>query len=103
MKTHKVTEKPKPGDLQVWWIPQIPMNNPFTVKVKTIEEAKLLLDTLARYDLYQYKNKIKPDYSNAGGLSIWSEDKDIDGTPDWIDWEDEDGYDIDQHFENLKG
>ncbi|GAG34679.1 unnamed protein product, partial [marine sediment metagenome] len=31
---------PKKGDLQVWWIPQVPMKA-FTVPVKTVEEAKL--------------------------------------------------------------
>lgn len=66
------------GQLRVWWIPQIPSKSRFTTKVKTIKEAKLLLEILANYDLYQLKNNIKPDYSNAGGLeefkdSIWEE------------------------------
>jgi hypothetical protein len=43
---------------------------------------------LAIYDLFQLEYKIKPDYSNAQGLEIF-EDK------EWVDWQDEDGNDID--------
>jgi hypothetical protein len=42
---------------------------PFIYPVPTVEAAKLLCDALARYDLFQYENKVKPDYSNAGGAS----------------------------------
>lgn len=74
--------------LQVWWIPQVPMIS-FNVDVDNLKEAILILKTLADYDIFQFKNKIKPDYSNAGGLNIWDED-----CKEWIDWEDEDGDDI---------
>ena len=80
--------KNKPGDLQVWWVPQVPMKQ-FTVPVKDIEEGAKLLDVLAAYDLFQFKNKVKPDYCNAGGLQKWEEDSDGEGTPGWNDWHDE--------------
>lgn len=83
--------KRKKGDLQVWWIPQVP-GEPFTVDVRTVREAKLLTTALADYDLFQFDNKIKPDYCNAGGLRVW------DGK-DWTDWEDAGGNDIDHHEE----
>jgi predicted transcriptional regulator len=83
----------KEGDLRVWWIPQIPMKS-FYVDVKNIEEAKLILKTLANYDLFQFKNKIKPDYSNAGGLQIF--EKNHEGNIDWSDWYSQDGEDIDE-------
>lgn len=83
------------GDLQVWWIPQVPMlmhwrilMKAFEVDVASIEEGAKILDVLARYDLFQYKNRIKPDYVNAGGLRRWCED-DGDGNPGWEDWYDE--------------
>ncbi len=79
---------PKEGDLKVWWIPQVPMKA-FEVPVEDIKQAKLLLDTLAKYDLFQFHNKIKPDYCNTGGLSIYQ-----DG--DWCDWCDEEGRNIDE-------
>ena len=79
--------KGKDGDLAVWWIPQVP-GKPFWVKVKTVSEALLLLRTLADYDVFQFNHHIKPDYSNAGGLSVFN------GT-EWLDWENEAGDSID--------
>lgn len=75
--------------LQVWWIPQVPMK-PFTREVSTLREAKVLLETLADYDIFQFENNIKPDYSNAGGLSVWNE-----SDSNWECWETEDGQSID--------
>jgi len=59
------------GDLRVWWIPQIP-GEPFYAPVPSVNAAKLLLDTLARYDQFQLDQRIKPDYCNVGGLSWWA-------------------------------
>ncbi len=73
--------------LLVWWIPQVPMK-PFHVSVSSFVHAKVLLDTLAQYDIFQYENKIKPDYSNVGGLMMLDEDG-------WSDFYTEDGDQID--------
>lgn len=78
---------PRPGELRVWWIPQVP-GKPFHVAVSSSAEAQKIMDVLASYDLFQFENRIKPDYSSAGGLSVFE-----DG--DWFDWEDENGNDID--------
>ena len=75
------------GDLRVWWIPQVPGKR-FEVPVKLLSEAVLLLRTLADYDSFQFKNRIKPDYCNAGGLIIFEDGE-------WVDWYDADGNDID--------
>ena len=75
-----MTDQPKPGDLRVWWVPQVPMAA-FTVPVPDLPTAHLLLDTLARYDVFQLEHRVKPDYSNAGGLCVFE-----DG--DWVDWHD---------------
>jgi hypothetical protein len=74
--------------LQVWWCPQVPMKA-FIVDVATVEEGAKVMEVLANYDLFQLKNKIKPDYCNAGGLQQWEEDRDGEGTPGWLDWYDE--------------
>jgi len=74
--------------LQVWWIPQVP-GKAFNVNVNSVEEGVLLMDVLASYDYFQYVHRIKPDYSNAGGLNQWSEDCDGDGNPGWESWFDE--------------
>lgn len=74
--------------LRVWHIPQVPMA-PFLVPVESVREAKLVLDTLADYDLFQYENNIKPDYSNVSGLEEW------DGK-EWCEWCDDNGLNIDE-------
>ena len=63
------------------------MNNPFYVSVKNIKEAILVDKTLVRYDMFQFENNIKLDYSNAGGLEIYNNNE-------WQDWEDENGNDF---------
>ena len=74
--------------MQVWWIPQVP-GKPFNIPVENANEASLLLDVLAAYDFFQLENRIKPDFCNMGGLNVWDEDSDGEGTPGWIDWENE--------------
>lgn len=74
--------------LRVWWIPQVP-GAPFLVPVDSLKEAKLILKTLAEYDQFQLDNRIKPDYCNAGGLSVLEDGE-------WNDWYDEEGRDIDE-------
>lgn len=90
---------PEQGDLRVYWIPQIPMKA-FRVPVKSIREAKLILETLADYDAFQFKNRIKPDYCNAGGLQIFDVDPDGTGKSDWCDWYNDEGYGIDEVDDN---
>lgn len=86
MKTE--TDTPKQGDLSVWWIPQVPMKA-FRVPVRNIREAKLLLETLAEYDIFQFENNVKPDYANAGGLNVWE-------GGEWTEWYSENGQSIDE-------
>ena len=79
----------KAGQLRVWHIPQVPMNFSFNVYVNSIKEARLILDTLAIYDLFQLEYRIKPDYSNASGLEVFEDNE-------WCEWHNEDGDDIDE-------
>ena len=76
------------GDLQVWWIPQVP-GKPFTVNVGSPAAAIILLRVLADYDAFQFENRIKPDYCNAGGLRVFEDGE-------WVDWYDSEGRDIDE-------
>lgn len=91
-----MADKPQPqkkmrqvGDLQVWWIPQVPMLA-FEVEVSSVAEGVKILEVLALYDSFQYEHRVKPDYCNVGGLRRWCGDSDSDGTPGWEDWYDED-------------
>lgn len=74
--------------LQVWWIPQVPMKS-FNVPVESVSEGVKILEVLANYDLFQYENDIKGDYSNVGGLQMWDTNIDEEGNAGWIDWYDE--------------
>jgi hypothetical protein len=85
----------KQGELRVWWIPQVPMKA-FYVRVKSVKEAIFLMDVLADYDIFQFENKIKPDYSNVGGLQQYEYD-----SSEWLEYYDDDGRDIDQIKEEM--
>lgn len=81
-----MTEHPP---LKVWWVPQVPMAA-FYVPVASPEEAQKILTTLAYYDLFQFENKVKPDYCNAGGLLVLEDGE-------WVEWyHPETGEDIDE-------
>lgn len=90
-------EKPKNGDLKVWWIPEIPMKA-FEFPVNTLQEAFTLLKALAEYDEFQFENNIRPDYSNAGGLIVFDEFND-----EWCEWYSEDGDDIEYYLNSENG
>lgn len=88
--TPNTIETPTIQQLRVWWVPQMPME-PFHVAVESIPEARKILDTLAAYDLFQWQNRVKPDYANTGGLEVFDDGR-------WFDWESEDGDDIEGFY-----
>ncbi len=65
---------------KIWWISNIP-RNPFWVDVKSVEEAALILNTLAYYDLYLGDliatnasgavDEEGDEWSNEEGQEIW--------------------------------
>lgn len=72
------------SNLKIWWIPN-PPRELFEVEVKDIDEAILILNTLADYDLYLGDDLIS---CNAGGLQEFVEGE-------WIKYESPQGYTID--------
>ena len=76
------------GALRVWWCPQVPGTS-FNWPVADLEQASQLLDALAAYDDFQFANKIKGDYCNAGGIE-WRHPKATGGEWWGIDPDDED-------------
>ena len=86
--------------MRVWWDPQVGHNLVFYVPVKSVEEAKMVMDILAAYDCFQYNKNIKGDYCNCGGLEVYNESEGC-----WEDWsiETEDDYfeDVDEYCETL--
>lgn len=81
--------------LRVWHIPQVPMKA-FHVEVETTEEAVKVLNILADYDLFQYENRVKPDYCNMQGLEEWDEEEKM-----WCDWYSDDGLDIHEYARTI--
>ncbi len=75
--------------MRVWHIPQIPVKA-FHVPVKSPDEAVIMLNALADYDIFQLENNIKPDYFNAQGLEVFEDDE-------WIEWYNDDGEDIHEY------
>lgn len=84
----------KEGQLRVWHIPQVPMKTFYYVDVKDVQEAQKILNVLWNYDIFQFENKIKPDYSNASGLEIYEDGE-------WCEWCNDEGEDISE-ITNLK-
>jgi len=83
--------EPKPGDFMVWYIPQIPMPA-FEVQVDDPLAGLALLDVISRFSMYEFEQGVKPDYSDAAGVSRYETDGE-DGFG-WYDVEfiyDEDG------------
>lgn len=83
--------------LRIWHNCQVGSVNNFYVDVDSVEQAWKILNTLWNYDLFQYKNNVKPDYCNMSGFEYYDEEE-----KDWCEWYDDDGYDIKAHFENLE-
>ena len=71
------------SDFKVWYVPQVPMKA-FEVHVADLTTARILLDTLERFSLFEYEERVKPDYADAGGISERA------GDGEWVDV-DEDG------------
>lgn len=65
------------GDLKIWYIPQVPMK-PYEVDVVRrqgstdeayLENARAILEAIVGLSIFEFDNLIKPDYSDAAGIS----------------------------------
>jgi hypothetical protein len=72
-----------PMKYRVWYIPQVPGKR-FEVLCDVLVEAQKTLDLLQGFSLFEYENKIKPDYADAGGIEVWNE-----ADQEWEEVEDE--------------
>lgn len=86
--------------MRVWWIAQLGSTPTMYITVENEVEAKKILDTLSVYDMFQYKNGVKGDYANAGGVEVLEDGE-------WSDWyiDDENGFydDIDEYLQEVLG
>lgn len=84
----EIINLPKSPKFRVWHMPQLP-GPTFYVYVDTLKEARVVEDTLAFYDLFQFENKIKPDYSNFAGIERFDAEGDP-GDEEGLQWEEVD-------------
>jgi hypothetical protein len=78
---------------------------PFFVNVDSVTEGVKIMDVLADYDIFQFENLVKPDYSNDGGIQMFDESDNTD-SPDgsWVDWcDDETGEDDPRVYLEVRG
>lgn len=71
---------------KVWYIPQIP-GKAFEREVDSLPTAVLLINAIIDFSIFEFENRVKPDYSDAAGISRWEEDGE--GGHDWFDVEEE--------------
>jgi hypothetical protein len=55
---------------RVWYAPQL-TGPSFEIEVEDFLEACRLLDTLYNFSLFEFENKLKPDYADLGGIQEW--------------------------------
>ncbi|RYC70737.1 hypothetical protein [Spirosoma sordidisoli] len=78
--------------LRIWHVPQVPGER-MIVEVPDLASARLVLNTLAQYDLFQLEQNIKPDFANAQGLEVLDP-----ATGEWEDWyDDETGLSFEEY------
>lgn len=82
---------------RIWHKCQIGMDKKFYYSVKSVDEAWFLLNVIWDYDSFQYRNKIKGDYTSASGLQYFNENDN-----EWEEWYDENGCDIEEHFYGIR-
>jgi len=66
---------------KAWYVPQVPMKA-FEVKCASAAEAHGALNLLTDFSIFEFENKVKPDYCDAGGVVEWDE-----AAQEWFDIE----------------
>lgn len=81
--------------LRVWY--SILGTETYYQEVKTPEEAKLVIDSIARFLNTKIEEGVFENHCSVAGLEEWDEENE-----EWYDWYDEEGFDFDEHFEVLE-
>ncbi len=84
----KISLKENTEWVKVSHCPQIPQPW-FEVYCESLEIACAITKTLWQYDIFQYENNIKPDYSNTTDIQTYNKE-----TGEWESYYTEDGDDI---------
>lgn len=93
---------PVEGDLRVWYIPQIPMA-PYEVDIPRragssdsayLEQAVFVLDAIIGLSVFEFENRVKPDYSDMPGISRFEDGE-------WCDVDEEEYVDLTNTLNNT--
>ena len=89
---HKMREQLRYAAMRfrVWHSPQLGAQTVY-VQCNSLATAISLMDVLADYDIFQYENRIKPDYANANGVQYYDHE---DG--EWSD------FDVENELEDYR-
>lgn len=66
------------------YVPQVPMHA-LTVEVSSLEHAVIALQSIIALSIFEFENRVKPDYSDFGTIERWDTEE-----QDWEAVEDED-------------
>ena len=69
----------------------------FEKEVSSVEEAKTVIDTIADFVNFSVEKGLMPDHCNCAELLEYDEER-----QEYMTWLDEDGNDIDEHFDMLE-
>lgn len=72
-------------------------DQPFEKEVSSVEEAKIVMDSIADFVNYAVEKDIMPDHCNCMDFQEYDEEM-----KEWCTWYDENGYDIEEHFDMLE-
>lgn len=78
--------------LRVWYT--ILGTDTYNQSVSTPEEAKLVIDSIANFVNNKVAEGVFPDHCSSAGLEYFDEEE-----QDWLEWYDDDGLDLNEHFE----
>lgn len=78
--------------LRVWYT--ILGTDTYNQSVSTPEEAKLVIDSIANFVNSKVAEGVFPDHCSSAGLEYFDEEE-----QDWLEWYDDDGLDLNEHFE----
>lgn len=64
-------------------------------EVKSPKEAKTVIDSIADFLNFAVDKNIFPDHCSTAGLEVYDLEE-----QDWVEWYDDNGLDLDEHFED---
>lgn len=88
MATAQIELPSKAERFRAVYVPQVPMHA-LTVEVTSLEQAVVALESITALSIFEFKNRVKPDYSDFGTIERWDDEE-----QDWEDVDEEDYADL---------